>query len=229
MSTKPEKESNLASLFSQAIAQGAKISVNVPNGYLDFGDRDTRVYACIGKYVGSIANLEFDLDDFIFTYAAHFPKFSFSISKNPPIKLEEKAAFFAYAHVLNPKLRECGDPDGMLDLKYLYYGLIEIFDVRNKIIHGAINLQETRDDFFKVRIQKYRRLSKGRYEIEEMIYTSTYLEKALEDTHYIRTCIWRAKEAIENSEALLKRRDSLMRGQAFFRELQEQFPEIGHV
>lgn len=218
----PEQDSpktNFGELLVDAISKGAKVSIEAKTEHLNFSTSELRIYASIGKYVSDIANLEFDLDDFIFSFAKFFPKFAFSISKNVPLKIEEKAAFFVYAHVLNPKLRECGDLDGALDLKYLYYGIIEIFDARNSIIHGSISFLRTKDEDFQVKIQKYTRFGKNRYDIEDTSYGSGYLEQAMQDTHYLRTFIWRAKEALDGSKNLSQERDELLKGRAIWREL----------
>jgi len=216
------EKTNLGELFVDAISKGAQVSITAKTKRLDFSNGELQIYAAIGKYVSSIANLEFDLDDFIFSFAKVFPKFASSISRNVPFKIEEKAEFFVYAHVLNPKLRECGDLDGVLDLKYLYYGLIELFNARNSIVHGSINFARTNQDFFQVKVQKYTRIQKNRYDIDDLNYGSDYLEQALEDTHYLRTFIWRAKDALSGTNNLSRERDELLRGRALWREFTKQ-------
>ena len=216
---------NFGELLTSAVSQGATISIKAKTEHLDFTDGELRMYAAIGKYVSEIANLEFDLDDFIFSFAKFFPKLAFSISKNVPLKIEEKAEFFAYAHVLNPKLRECGDLDGSLDLKYLFYGIIELFDSRNSIIHGSISFTRTKEDNFSVRVQKYTRISKNKYDIEDVKYGSGYIEKSLKEAHYIRTFIWRAKSALTGTKRLPKERDDLLKGRALWRTLMRQSQE----
>ncbi|MCP9232221.1 hypothetical protein NMG46_18470 [Mesorhizobium sp. LMG 17147] len=150
---------------------------------------------------------------------------SFSISKKQPFKIEEKAAFFAYAHVLYPKLRECGDPDGMMDLKYLYYGIVELFDKRNSVVHGTIVFTKYLDEKFWIKVRKYKRSGNQNY-VEEARYGSGYLEQALRDAHYISTFIWRAKRVIEGKADLWKERDEILRGQVAWRFLQHNFPEL---
>jgi hypothetical protein len=225
-SNEGQSKLGFADLIEQALAKGAKLSITAKTSKLDFSENELTSYASVGKYVSEIARLEYDLDDFCFLFAKFFPKLALSISRNVPVKIDEKAAFFCYAHVLYPKLREIGDPDGMMDLKYLYYGLIELFNKRNSIIHGTIVFAEHIDNKFLVSVRKYKRLGKNRYDIEEAKYGSDYLERAMKDAHYISTFIWRAKKAIEGTVDLWKERDEFLRGQVAWRFLQKNFPEL---
>jgi hypothetical protein len=223
--SKKASRNNLAILFRKAIRNGARLTVTAKEGPFDFSESELNKYAAIGKYVSEIARLEYDIDDFILKFSVKFPDLSRSITRSTPFKIDEKAAYVVYAHALYPKLRECGDIDGSLSLNYIYYGIIELFDKRNTVVHGTIISSEHKDDAFRLSVRKFKRVGKRDFKIEETRYGSGFLEQSLKEAHYLSTFIWRAKRVLEGTD-VAKERDELLRGRAKVRYLQQRFPEL---
>jgi hypothetical protein len=214
--------------MSEAISNGAHLEIKARYSHLEFGgEQEIYMYACLGKYMSDIAHLEYDLDDFIIQFCTKFPKISKAISKSFPEKIRDKIAFFVYASIMYPKLRECGDLDGRMDLHFLYYGMIELFDIRNVIIHGSHIFSETKKGGFVLNVRKSKNLRGGKVAIQQFSYGHGYLEQALVDTHYFQTFIWRAMKVLQGTQDLKKQRDELLRGRANWRELRLRFPELG--
>jgi hypothetical protein len=217
----------LIDLIESHLDKGGEINLKFRYNRLEFeGDHEIYMYACLGRYMSDVARLEFDMDEFIFSFCTKFPKLSFSISKRFLIKIDGKINFIVYAHVLYPKLREYGDLNGSLNLKYIYYSMSELFDKRNSIVHGAHVFAKTSDKSFVVRVKKSKSLGDRKVAIEELEYGSGYLEQALRDAHYLRNFIWRAKRVLKGDHSLNRERDELLRGHAEWRALEAQFPEL---
>lgn len=205
----------------KAIEQGATLTITQRDRYLDLPESEREIYAAIGKFVSEMADIEFVLDDFIFAFSGKFPGAAVAISKGPPFKFEEKVSFLIYAHVLVPAMRECGDLEGGLNLHSLFYGLLELYDRRNGIVHGRVMSSQTAPGHFVVDARRHRRLAKDTYVVEPLVYDSSYLENALQDIHYFKSCIWRAKRVVEGDLDQARERDELLRGQANIRAIEQ--------
>lgn len=178
---------------------------------LDSEGRELISYAVIGKLIEKIARLENTIDNFILTAGQmdefqhlintrfrKFPKNMFGKQKLRWKKDEGKAEFIADCYILNPKLREVGDLDGLVCINYFLFCLEEIWTARNIIVHSEVRTIRHWDETFYVIGAKYSRIvteNQGENIIEyrqdkfkigrgymlKMYRRSDYLENMLQD------------------------------------------------
>ena len=213
-------------LFQTAIESGATLSIKAKTDRLDFEGQEAFMYAAIGYYISEIAELEYDLDDFVAHVVEHRPRICRKISKAFPLKIEDKAEFFVYSHAMLPELRKCGDLDGNLNLHFLFWRIIEIFDERNAVVHGSRVHTDMKDLNFEVSVQKFKRVDRSSFRSENFTYNSDFITHALDDIHYIQTFIWRAKKVLAGTGDPSKAREELLRGRATAREWRRLYPEL---
>jgi hypothetical protein len=217
---------NFSELFQSAIEGGAKLSIKVKTDSLDFEGQEAFMYASIGYYISEIADLEYELDDFVAHVVEHRPKTCTKISRSFPFKIEDKAEFFVFAHAMLPELRRCGDFDGNLNLHFLFWRIIEIFDERNAVVHGTRLHTSTEPLDFKISVQKFKRVDRSNLRLETFTYNSAFIRHALSDIHYIRTFVWRAKEVLAGTGDPSMARDELLKGRSKMRELGQLYPDL---
>jgi len=185
---------------------------------LDFDDAEKSKYAIIGYYVTEMARLEFELDRFMFHINKNFPKISKRISNFKPMKISEISSFVVYSFVMIPKLREIGDLDQGLSLNRIYYGLQQLFNERNHIIHGKATLTEDNNGHISFQSKKYTKENRKNYSVIEVKYTSSYLESALYQINYFVTLLSNSLDNLTEERNPKRERDKLLRGHAYMRQ-----------
>lgn len=111
-------------------------------------DSEIDKFAYIGRLVFDAADLEFELDNYIFKLSKDFPRLVPVIGEHLGLKksqlkqysfsTSEKIGFLIGSFVFYPPLRRLGDISGNLDLNGIGYTLEEFFDLRNHVVHGSV-------------------------------------------------------------------------------------------
>lgn len=189
----------------------------------DFSLRNRKEYGIVGYFVCEIAKLEYEIDRFIFTLSETYPKFAWGLSRKIPFKTSDKIEFVVSSYICLPRLREVGDINNELNLNVLAYGLEEIFEFRNILVHGRMGLIESNGDFYVFEVSKYKIDTKNRSaSIEKYRYSSVYIDYLVEQEKYIRTMLWRGSEWISDRMNIGRSREVLLKGAARLRELGEE-------
>lgn len=133
-----------------------------------------RPYAGLGYFISETAKMEFALDRFIFTVNNIDPALASEISKSAPVKIEGKVEFTlrAFGELASLKSEPLFS-DGSLDLNALTYSMLEIYEVRNALAHGAVDLLEAGDGHVRYSATRYERTGRGQFE-EQRFLVGTY-------------------------------------------------------
>ena len=125
---------------------------------------NSQPFAFLGYFLSETARLEVALDEFMFALNETDPDLVHSIAKSAPIKIENKLDFYVEALLRFGPLRcEPIFSDGELEVNSLLYSILEIYEVRNALAHGAVDIIETSSDYVKYSAWKYARAGKNRF------------------------------------------------------------------
>lgn len=139
---------------------------------------NSQPFAFLGYFLSETARLEVALDEFMFALNETDPDLVHSIAKSAPIKIENKLDFYVEALLRFGPLRcEPIFSDGELEVNSLLYSILEIYEVRNALAHGAVDIIETSSDYVKYSAWKYARAGKNRFAKQRFSIGSGLLEE----------------------------------------------------
>jgi len=104
-------------------------------------------YAAVGYFVSEVSRVELSMDSFALELHRLYPDIARKITTKFPRQIEDKRSFWIDALLSVQILRLVPFlPDGSLRLNGMYYSLIELFEARNNVAHGATDLTNSGAD-----------------------------------------------------------------------------------
>ena len=116
-----------------------------------------------------------------------------------------------------------------MDLQYIYYGLLELFDQRNGVVHGKIIFTDIKDENFKLKVEKYVKIAKKSYTLQHIEYGSGFLRNGLRDAHYFRGIVGTAKALITGEFDPVANREEMMKGHIKWQRTTEGLRNMGYI
>jgi hypothetical protein len=146
-------------------------------------DEECKRYAEIGFVFSKIADLEYEMDEFMLCVNKNFPEVGWKLSKRYPSTFKDKIDFVVDCFLEIPTLRSFGDIDGKADLNTLAYGLEEVFSFRNTFFHSSVFLVDVEEQSTIWHVQKYER-KKQSFTHTRYQFGSGYLDRVVDYCRY---------------------------------------------
>jgi len=158
-----------------------------------------RQYAELGFAFRHVAELDYQVEEFLLAVSKHEPGFCTAFSSGFPASFEQRINFIIACYQRYPSLRSFGDATGKSDPNVLGYGLEEIFSFRNAFFHSATTLVSVRPAGYSWDIIRYERQKPSRQSFAKARYTfsSGYLDWIVDLSRYFTQWLVDAARALE--------------------------------
>ena len=166
----------------------------------ELNGRDLKRYAEIGFAFRKLAELDFQLDEFMFCMSRLHPRFCSQYSRSYPNSFGEKIDFVVKCYVTFPPLRSFGDATGRSDINQISYALEEVFSFRNSFFHSVVTLTTETADGFIWDVERYERTKRGSFIKARYDFGSGYLDRVVDYSRYLTRWLHDAQRSIQGED-----------------------------
>lgn len=184
----------------------------------------TNAYGALGLFIAETSALEFALDTFMFKFHELYKDAAVTFSKNAPQKIGDKLEFYVSCLINFPILRRIPFWDIELNINAICYRVEEIFDIRNHLAHGAIDLTEISGGASIYTAVKYTRRKSGSYGVDRYTIGSGFLESVWNDCKSTRKYFQNLSHALDDPDFLERNcrlQKEIVCNRVHYRELME--------